>query len=148
MTQTGSNGILTESWVVLWFAAVSYRTIRILMEWCSYRKVFRLVTTGGSSRNIHSCMENTWSTRIFEANIFMIRKALPKFTKYCLTKIWSHMVPIVMCDLRCNIFEDNKYFKVYGIGIKYGRIQKPGYKVSFPPGNRHLHKSTQHTFRV
>ena len=58
------------------------------------------------------------------------------------------MVPITMCDLRCNIFEDNKYFKIYEIDMKYGRIQKPGYKVFSPPGNRHLHKSTQHTFRV
>ena len=28
------------------------------------------------------------------------------------------MVSITMCDLRCNIFEDNKYFKVCGIGIR------------------------------
>ena len=50
----------------------------------SYRKVFHLVTAGSFSTlpwNIHSRRTRSWSTKIFEANIFMICKVLPKFMK-------------------------------------------------------------------
>ena len=38
----------------------------------------------------------------FEATIFIIRKALPKFTKYSLMKKWSHTVQ--------NLFKQNESF--------------------------------------
>ena len=54
-------------------------------------------------------IENIWRTKIFKSNIFMIHKVLPKFTKYCLTNIWSHTV-VHACkthythkSLACNI---------------------------------------------
>ena len=52
--QTGLDGMFTKSWLLLWFAAVSYRTIGLLqlvielLGWCGYRKVFDFMTTGSS----------------------------------------------------------------------------------------------------
>ena len=47
---------------------------------------------------LNKLTENTWRTKSLDSNIFVIYKVLLKFTKICLTNIWSHIYGSIAHD--------------------------------------------------
>ena len=82
---------------ILWIAQMDSNGRK---DAASYRKISYLVTAEALRHslpwNSHSQRACSWSTKIFEANIFVICKALLKFMKYCLIEIWSDTVLVAV----------------------------------------------------